>query len=309
MRQAIVDLHAEYPVHRVDEIARILYIQFGRRPSAQTIKLTLANGPKPSRTSRRFPLFEDVTDPRERRLAIIKLHTEGWTPTSIAGYLGTSRQTIHTTLKRWIEEQFAGLVDKSSRPYQPARKVTLQAMQEVKKMQINPELGEYRVSATLEQLGIKLSSRTCGRILALNRHLYHLQMSKRSEHTKKELPFHSAYRHHYWFVDIRYLDMHQLGEGMVYCISILEGYSRAILASAVTRRQNCEEYIAVLYAAIRKHGCPTALVSDHGGVLRDHRAMQIYQALGIQKEEIEKRQSWQNLLETALYVTWNYPSW
>ncbi len=128
MRQAIVDLHAEYPEHRVDEIARILYIQFGRRPSAQTIKLTLANGPKPSRTSRRFPLFEDVTDPRERRLAIIKLHTEGWTPTSIAGYLGTSRQTVHTTLKRWIEEQFAGLVDKSSRPHQPARKVTLRTM-------------------------------------------------------------------------------------------------------------------------------------------------------------------------------------
>lgn len=42
MRQAIVDLHTEYPQHHVDEIARIMYIQFGRRPSAQTIKLTLA---------------------------------------------------------------------------------------------------------------------------------------------------------------------------------------------------------------------------------------------------------------------------
>jgi hypothetical protein len=28
--------------------------------------------------------------------------------------------------------------------------------------------------------------------------------------------------------------MHQLGGEMIYCISILEGYSRAILASAVT---------------------------------------------------------------------------
>ncbi len=172
-------------------------------------------------------------------------------------------------------------------------------------MQINPELGEYRVSAALEQLGIKLSPRTCGRILALNRQLYHLQMPRKSEHTKKELPFQSDYRHHYWFVDIRYLDMHKLGGEMIYCISVLDGYSRAILASAVTRRQNFEEYIAVLYAAIRKHGCPTAVVSDHGGVFRDHRAMQIYQALGIQKEEIEKRQSWQNLIETALYVMWN----
>jgi len=99
--------------------------------------------------------------------------------------------------------------------------------------------------------------------------------------------------------------MHQLGGGMIYCISILEGYSRAILASAVTRRQNFEEYVAVLYAAIRKHGCPKSLVSDHGGVFRDHRAMQIYTTLGIEKKEIEKRQSWQNLIETALSVMWN----
>jgi putative transposase len=87
IRQAIVDLHAEYPEHHVDEIARIIYIQFGRRPSAQTIKLTLANGPKPSHTTRRFPLWSQMTDLRERRLVVIKLHAEGWTPTSIAGYL------------------------------------------------------------------------------------------------------------------------------------------------------------------------------------------------------------------------------
>jgi putative transposase len=105
------------------------------------------------------------------------------------------------------------------------------------------------------------------------------------------------------------LDMHTLGGEMIYCISILEGYSRAILASAVTRRQTFEEYVAVLYAAIRKHGCPEVIVSDHGGVFRDRRAMQIYTALGIEKKEIAKRQSWQNLIETALYVIWNTPSW
>jgi transposase InsO family protein len=182
-------------------------------------------------------------------------------------------------------------------------------MQEVKKMQINPELGEYRISAALEQLGIKLSPRTCGSILALNRELYHLQMPRSGEHLKKEMPFKAEYRHQYWSVDIRYFDMHQLGGGMIYCISILENYSRAILASAVTRRQNFEEYVAVLYAAIRKHGCPKALVSDHGGVFRDHRAMQIYNALGIEKKEIDKRQAWQNYIETALYVTWNTPLW
>ncbi|HEY6408268.1 MAG TPA: hypothetical protein VIY29_12445, partial [Ktedonobacteraceae bacterium] len=65
----------------------------------------------------------------------------------------------------------------------------------------------------------------------------------------------------------------------------------------------------VLYAAIRRHGCPEALVSDHGSVFRDHRAIHIYASFGIEKKEIEKRQSWQNLIETALYVIWNSPSW
>jgi hypothetical protein len=86
-------------------------------------------------------------------------------------------------------------------------------------LQINPELGEYRVSGALEQLGIKLSPRTCGRILALNRKLYHLQMPRSGGRPKKELPFQSERRHQYWFVDVRYLDMHKLSGGMIYCIS------------------------------------------------------------------------------------------
>ncbi len=310
MRQAIVDLYAEYPEHHIDEIARIMYIQFGRRPSAQTIKLTLADGPQPSRTTRRFSLFSEMTDPRERRLAIIKLHTEGWTPTSIAGYLGTSRQTVYTTLKRWIEEQFAGLVDRSSRPNQPATKVTLRAMQEVKKMQINPELGEYRVSAALEQMGIKLSPRTCGRILALNRELYHLKMPVHGRRPKKEMPFQAERRHLFWSVDIRYIDMHHVeGEDKIYCISILENYSRAILASAISRRQDAAAYISVLYAAIRKHGCPEAIVSDHGGVFLSHEARQIYNSFGIRKEEIELRQAWQNYIETCFNVQRRMIDW
>lgn len=32
---------------------------------------------------------------------------------SIAGYLEVSRQTVHTTLKRWAKEQFAGIEEKS----------------------------------------------------------------------------------------------------------------------------------------------------------------------------------------------------
>jgi putative transposase len=76
--------------------------------------------------------------------------------------------------------------------------------------------------------------------------------------------------------------MHQLGGGMIYCISILENFSRAILASAISRRQDTEAYLAVLYAAIRKYGVPEVLVSDSGGVFRSYDAIRIYEALGIE---------------------------
>ena len=306
VRQAIVDLKAEYYLLSLHEIASICYAQFGRRPSPHTIKLILASGPKPSRTTRRYPRFTEIDDPTERRILIVRLHAEGWTPSHIAGYLETSRTTVHTTLKRWVEEQFAGLADKSHAPASTVQKVDLRAMSEVKKLQENPELGAYRIHTALLRMGINLSPRTCGRILALNRSLYHLQMPKKSERFKAKMPFKAERRHQFWSVDIRYLDMHRLeNEDQIYCISILENFSRAVLASAVTRRQDTEAYLAVLYHAIRRYGVPEVLVSDSGSVFLSHDAMRVYDALGIQKEQIKKRRPYQNYIETHLYVIWN----
>jgi len=309
MRQAIVDAHAEYPGLSLHELARICYVQFNRKPSHHTIQLVLASGPNPSRTTRRFPRFDEITDPAERRRVIIRLHAEGWMPLSIAEYLGTSRQTVHTTLRRWAEEQFAGLEDKSHARHKRALKTDLRAMNAVKRLQENQELGAYRIHTALLQQGINLSPATCGRILSLNRKLYHLQMPVKQGRPKKEMPFKPERRHQYWTTDIRYLDMHNLGGGMIYCISILENFSRAILASAISRSQDTEAYLAVLYAAIRKHGVPEVLVSDSGGVFRSHDAMRIYQALGIQKKEIEKRQAWQSYLESNFNAQRRLADW
>src|SRR6266568_4808765 len=309
VRQAIVDAHAEYPGLSLHEIARMCYVQFNRKPSPHTIKLVLASGPKPSRTTRRFPRFDEIDNPAERRRVIIRLHAEGWMPHSIADYLGTSRQTVHTTLRRWAEEQFAGLEDKPHTRKRRALKTDLRAMNAVKRLQENPELGAYRIHTALLQQGINLSPRTCGRILALNRKLYHLQIPVKGGRPKKEMPFRAERRHQYWTTDIRYLDMHNLGGGMIYCISILENFSRAILASAISRQQDTEAYLAVLYAAIRKHGVPEVLVSDNGGVFRSHDAMRIYKALGIQKVEIEKRQAWQSYIESNFNAQRRLADW
>ncbi len=309
IRQEIVNLHAEYPAFRPHELATICFVKFGRKPSPQTIKLTLATGPKPTR-SRRFKRWAEIPDSFERRRAIIQLHADGWNAKSIAGYLETSRQTVHTTLKRWAEEQFAGLHDHSHAPHHPATKVTLQAMYEVKKLAENPELGAYRVSAALEQMGIKLSRSTCGRLLSVNRDLYHLQMPRKGGRPKAQMPYRAERRHQFWSVDIRYLDMHRLpGVEMVYCISILENFSRAVLSSATSLSQDTEAFFAVFYKAVRAYGVPEVLVSDNGSVFISHATRRVCEQLGIEKKEIKKGKPYQNYIESMLYVTWNYPLW
>jgi putative transposase len=304
MRRLILDLKTEHPPMRDNEIATICYVRFGRRPHGRTVRTAIEAGPTAIRMFRRFEPYHEITDAVERRLAVVTLHSEGWNTKSIAGYLKTSRPTVYRTLKRWIAEGVHGLEDK---PRGGKRKADLRAMNEVRKLQENPELGEFRVSAALEQLGIYLSPRTCGRILAVNRKLYGLKKPKRGSKEKKEMPFQSARRHEIWSVDVRYLDHNlppdELPEGgKVYAVSVLENHSRALLASAITTSQDLTAYLSVLYTAVERYGAPEILVSDGAGVFKANQAKAVYRSLGIRKETIEKRQPWQNFVETTFNI-------
>jgi transposase len=302
IRQAVLDLRREHPPLRVYELSTICWVRFGRRPSSATIKQLLAEEPLAAPTVRRFPVFHAMTDPVERRLAIIRLHADGWNVKSIAAYLETSRFTVYDVLHRWATEQFAGPPNKSSRPKQPATKQTLRAISTVKRLQENPELGEFRMYAALKQLGIELSPRTCGRILQANRALYRLPGPAKQPRSPKTMPYAAQRRHQYWSVDLRYIDVHQVDADPVYCISILENYSRAILASALSRRQDLSAYLVVLHAALSQYGSPEALVSDNGSIFKAARAGVIYAALGITHERIEHHQPWQDYIETAFNI-------
>src|SRR5438067_4118412 len=85
LRRAIVELKAEYPPFRPNELAKICYIRFGRRPSLHTLKRILAEEPTPVQVTRRYRPYAQIAEPVERRLAIVRLHAEGWTITGIAG--------------------------------------------------------------------------------------------------------------------------------------------------------------------------------------------------------------------------------
>jgi putative transposase len=249
MRRLIVDLKAEYPGFNPNEIANALYVRFGRRPDRKTVQRVLDEEPIPLRFVRRFAPYAEIPEARERRTAVVALHAEGWSAKAIACYLGAHKSTVHRVLKRWAEEGPEGLEDQ--RPGRPpgVRKVTLKAMEAVRRLQRNPGLGEFRVHAALAQVGIHLSPRTFGRILALNRELYGLEKPKGPVKQKREMPFAARRRHQFWTADVRYLKGHKVG-GRAYVISVLDNHSRAILASAVTRTQDLASYLSVLYVAV-----------------------------------------------------------
>jgi putative transposase len=287
IRQRIVDLRAEVPGMSLREIADICEVQFSRRPSHHTVRKVLAAGPAPSVTGRRFPPYAQIGDPVQRRLAIVRLHTEDWRVRTIARYLGTTHRTVYRTLRRWAEEQFAGLEDRSHAPKQPATKATLAVTNAIRERQRNPELGEWRMHAALLQLGITVSPRTCGRITAKNRALYGLGKPRRSPQPKKAMPFRASKRHEFWSIDIRYIEQHQLDDlKPVFAISILENYSRALLASALSPTQDLLAVLVVLYAALRRRTAPAAIVSDGGAVFRARQFLSAYDALGIRREQI-----------------------
>ncbi len=84
IREHLLALKAEHPAFHARELADIGFVRFGRRLSHHTVKRILAEGPLPPVTRRRFPPYREIAEPAERRLAVIRLHAEGWRVTTIA---------------------------------------------------------------------------------------------------------------------------------------------------------------------------------------------------------------------------------
>jgi transposase len=302
IRQLIVDLHFELPTMSWREIAEVCYIRYARRPDHKSVKHIATSGQKPSLSSRRYQPWHLIPDPAERKLAAIRLHADGWSITSIASYLETSRHTIYDTLSRWREEGVAGL-DAKPKTNKGARKTTLQVRNEIRKLQENPLLGEYRVHTALKREGFEVSPATCGRIMAANRRLYGLEKPKRQPRAKLEMPFKAVRRHQYWSADIRYIEEHLLPDPKpVYVITIFENFSRMVLSSTISPTQNQWDFLAVLVEAIRRYGVPEALVTDGGGQFYSNMALELYEMLDIRKERIDPGEPWENYAETLFSV-------
>ena len=125
IRRFIVDLKAEHPPMRPYEIPTVCYVRFGRRPDYRTVERVLAEEAMPLRMVRRFAPYGEDADPRERRLAVVTLHADGWSAKAIAGSLRAHKSTVFRVLRRWAEEGPG--VPEDRRPGRPNRCATSEA--------------------------------------------------------------------------------------------------------------------------------------------------------------------------------------
>ena len=120
MRRLIVDLKAEYPGFNPNEISRVCYVRFGRRPARKTVKRVLAEEPVPLRFVRRFPPYHEIPERRDGRAAVVALHADGWSAKAISCYLRVGASTVYRILRRWAEQGPEGLEDRPPTAARPA---------------------------------------------------------------------------------------------------------------------------------------------------------------------------------------------
>jgi transposase InsO family protein len=300
-----------YPPIHDREIVRIVARKFGYKTNHHTVKRFFARYALPVQLELGMPAFSDFTNAYQARWTVVRMWYEGWNKRSIAGCLKLSRTHVYTILAAFERDGFAGLEEQRTRPPQhPENQLTLPFLKEVLDIQREyPRAGRFRVHGLLERRREEPppSEATVGRAMAINRQFHgapgpwaSAEDEEEPDTTPKHLPYRPLYRHHMWFMDIRYLV--QLDDGWVYSICILEGYSRKILAGMASAHQDLTAILQLLFAALAEYGCPAMVISDHGAVFQAGDYRRILRALEIEPTYIELRKPWQNLIEAQFKV-------
>lgn len=253
----------------------------------------------------RYPV---PTDPQALRLEVVRLSKQGWTEVRVAELLRINRKTVRKWLRR-AQQQSApnddlqlSLLDLSRAPRHRQRKVYLGTIHIVLTLQKKyGYAGWFRIKGYLEQdYGIYLSPTTIKKIMALNRRV-HLAPQRPvtivEERDPREGPKKSRFPFERIFVDFRYLDA-KPGGSQLYSCTLLEGFSRIILAGSLTTDQNAGVLLHIYFQALLRWGLWEETISDHGGQFNDHDWMRVNERLGIHHEMYPKGHPWQNLIES-----------
>jgi transposase InsO family protein len=304
VRQEIDRLKALYDGFHYRELARILFIKFGYPIDHKTVKAIWQESPVSLQGQLDLVDYHAQPTRYQARLQVIRLYYQGWAKVSIMRVLRVSRPTVNGWIRRFEAEHVAGLADKPRGPKNP-RKVWLPLMVRVYHLQkAHPDAGEFRIWSLLGRSDV--SVRTIGRVKALNRLVYddipHVP-KKGVKRVPGPHPYKASHRHQYWFIDGRRMDVAVDGVKW-WSLIILEGYSRTILAGAMTPTEATWAALMVLYTACLRYGVSDTLVSDSGGAYTSNEFEAVCARLQLRHETIEstKGESYQNLMETHFTI-------
>jgi transposase InsO family protein len=168
----------------------------------------------------------------------------------------------------------------------------------------HPDAGRFRIWSLLARADV--SERTVGRIMALNKLIYHdipHVPTPGGKPAPGPHPYKASHRHQYWFIDGRRMDF-ALDGVRWWSLIILEGYSRTMLAGMIAPTEATWVALMVLYTACLRYGAPEQLVSDSGGAYTSADFEAVCTRLQIHHETIVSTQgeSYQNLMETHFNI-------
>jgi transposase len=248
--------------------------------------------------------YQAHPDRAQARLQVVKLYYQGWDKLSMSRFLQVSRPTVDRWIRRFEAEHLAGLIDKKRGPKSP-RKVWFPVMVEVYHLQKrHPDAGEFRIWSVLARSD--LSTRTVGRIMAINKKVYddipHVD-KKGPKPQPKPHPYKAARPHEYWFVDGRMMDFDIDGVRW-WSIIILDGYSRTMLAGAMAPTETSWAALMVLYTACVRYGAPQCMISDSGGTYTSNEFEAVCDRLEIDHKTIvsTEGESYLNWMETHFNI-------
>jgi transposase InsO family protein len=303
--EEIARLKALYAGFHARELVRSVFYKLGERIDHKTAQRLWQQSLVVAQEALPLGNYHTQPDRYQARLQVIKLYAPGWEKISISRFLHVSRPTVDAWIKRFATEHFAGLLDKSSAPKAPARKVWLPLMIEVYHLQKrHPDAGKFRIWSLLAHP--EISVRTVARIMALNKEVYddipHVRR-KGPKRPPQPHPCKASQPHQYWFIDGRMMDFALEGVKW-WSLVMLDGYSRTILAGAIAPSEASWGALMVLYTACLRYGAPETLISDSGGAFPSDAFEAVCKRLEIHHEPIVSTQgeSYKNLMETHFNV-------
>ena len=303
------------------ELARIILYKFNKRMSHSTIQRLWLDLSPPA--LEQLPLLDYHSHPErpQARLEVIQLYFQGWSKTNISRFLHVSRPTINEWIRRFETEDLASLdvedlanldandlkslADGSHAPRITTRKVWLPLMLEIYHLQKrHPDAGRFRIWSLLGTP--ELHESTVGRVMALNKRVYpdipHVAKKRRKKEPQPH-PFKASVAHEYWFIDGRIMDFEIEGVKW-WSIIVLDGYSRTMLAGAVSASEASWVALTVLFTACQRYGTPQYLISDKGSAYISNVVEAVCKRLGIDHRTITGKngESYMNLMETHFNI-------